>query len=382
MTLTSIAPPATVVGPARQSLPFGLMSTFATRPGDRWEAGVQWEADPCSPVGGRGADSCDPETPTIGLPKDLTSLGSPLGLATPFQVYGHVNCSPVGMSPADAQARAEAHLANGEEARVEQAFWTGDLGNTPFLQDTTTTETLPAETSAAGAIGALESFIGSTYGAVGVIHMTRQLAATLVADGVLQASNGRLTTVLGTPVAAGSGYPGTGPNGEEGQWAYVTPALFGYRSEIFTSSNSPGDLLDRSTNDLYAIAERTYLLGYDPCGVAAIDVPTTTGGGGVGPAGPSAYEIWLDAGNEGTEADFLASLVGPEGPEGPQGPEGPEGPQGPEGPAGAEGQQGPAGTDGADGADGTDGVVQSVAAGDGIAVDSTDPANPIISATP
>lgn len=38
--------------------------------------------------------------------------------------------------------------------------------------------------------------------------------------------------------------------------------------------------------------------------------------GDTGADGKSAYQIWLDAGNTGTEADFLASLIGPQGPEG------------------------------------------------------------------
>ena len=33
-----------------------------------------------------------------------------------------------------------------------------------------------------------------------------------------------------------------------------------------------------------------------------------------GSDGKSAYQIWLDAGNSGTEAQFLASLIGPQGP--------------------------------------------------------------------
>lgn len=41
-----------------------------------------------------------------------------------------------------------------------------------------------------------------------------------------------------------------------------------------------------------------------------------------GADGKSAYQIWLDAGNTGTEADFLASLVGPQGPEGKPGEDG------------------------------------------------------------
>jgi hypothetical protein len=55
-------------------------------------------------------------------------------------------------------------------------------------------------------------------------------------------------------------------------WAYASPALAGYRSEVFDSSATPGDLMDRQTNVLYAIAERSYILGYDPCGVGAAEL--------------------------------------------------------------------------------------------------------------
>jgi len=77
--------------------------------------------------------------------------------------------------------------------------------------------------------------------------------------------------------------------------------------------------------------------------------------------GASAYEVWLRNGNEGTEAEYLASLVGPKGDPGSQGvpgqdgapgdtgPEGPPGDQGPEGPEGPQGIQGPEGPRGADG---------------------------------
>jgi len=67
------------------------------------------------------------------------------------------------------------------------------------------------------------------------------------------------TTVLGdtgTAPAAGTEY------------IAASPALMGYRSEIFEQTSRRGDLLDRAQNDLYGIAERNYLIGYDPCGVA------------------------------------------------------------------------------------------------------------------
>lgn len=64
--------------------------------------------------------------------------------------------------------------------------------------------------------------------------------------------------------------------------------------------------------------------------------------------GLSAYEVWLNNGHAGTEADFLESLrgeTGATGPQGPQGEPGAVGPTGPQGERGPEGPQGPAGKD-------------------------------------
>lgn len=83
--------------------------------------------------------------------------------------------------------------------------------------------------------------------------------------------------------------------------------------------------------------------------------------GAPGADGKSAYQIALDEGFVGTEAEFLDSLVGPEGPQGEQGIQGPRGDIGPAGPAGADGidgatgprgETGPAGPKGDTGADG------------------------------
>ena len=65
--------------------------------------------------------------------------------------------------------------------------------------------------------------------------------------------------------------------------------------------------------------------------------------GADGADGLSAYEVWLAHGNEGTEEDFFESLTGPEGQQGPAGQDGADG---------ANGIDGTNGTDGADGADG------------------------------
>lgn len=66
-----------------------------------------------------------------------------------------------------------------------------------------------------------------------------------------------------------------------------------------------------------------------------------------GKDGQSAYQIWLNNGHEGTETDFLNSLIGPRGEQGPKGEPGQNGQDGAQGPAGAPGRDGQNGKDGA-----------------------------------
>lgn len=95
---------------------------------------------------------------------------------------------------------------------------------------------------------------GGRYDGVDVPQVTTTSSFT---GGTTPSATGG-TTVTGSFTAPAAGT----------EWIAVSPAIFGYRSQPFESTNRPGDLLDRSHNDLYGIAERNYLLGYDPCGVA------------------------------------------------------------------------------------------------------------------
>ena len=69
--------------------------------------------------------------------------------------------------------------------------------------------------------------------------------------------------------------------------------------------------------------------------------------GAKGSDGKSAYQIWLAAGNTGTEEDYLASLKGEQGIQGLQGLQGEKGEQGIPGPKGDTGAKGDTGTSGA-----------------------------------
>lgn len=65
-----------------------------------------------------------------------------------------------------------------------------------------------------------------------------------------------------------------------------------------------------------------------------------------GADGLSAYEIWLNAGNEGTEEDFLASLIGEKGDTGEKGDKGEKGDPGDKGDQGEKGDKGDPGAKG------------------------------------
>lgn len=260
-----------VEGIARQPLPYGLFSVLVPRAtaDGHWQNGVQWETLTCAPASGVG-QPCPPEgEEQTGLPKNLDTGAGELGEADAFTIYGSYSCTPVGHTLDYAQDRAEEHLQTREEARVEQAIWTGDLDNVGFAEGAVQ---VAAGVSLVRAVAALEQWLAENYGSQGVIHMTREAATVATAAQVLVVKGSALTTVLGTPVVAGGGYPGTGPAGQDpadgSTYLYATPALLGYRSEVFPGSDPVSAGFARDTNDLTAVAERTYVVGWDPCGSA------------------------------------------------------------------------------------------------------------------
>ena len=81
-------------------------------------------------------------------------------------------------------------------------------------------------------------------------------------------------------------------------------------------------ILKKGTEGLPIPKSRIELLLWELC------VQLSQSGGGQGSAGKSAYELALEAGFEGSQEEWLDSLIGPKGDIGPQGPKGDKGPQG------------------------------------------------------
>ena len=153
-----------------------------------------------------------------------------------------------------------------------------------------------------------------------------------------------------------------GPQGEQGEEGPIGKSLLGGIGAPGSEVGTDGDFyIDVSAPRLYGPkAAGAWGWGISlggPAGPTGPQGPTGPTGpqGTQGPAGPtgatgsSAYQAAVAGGFVGTEAQWMASLTGPQGPTGATGPQGPAGATGATGPAGATGPQGPTGPTGAQG---------------------------------
>lgn len=256
-------PEIEVDAPARRPFPFGLFTAATERDETRrWRNGVEWLGAGCDSPFVVSGDACEP----VEFEK---STGGVRGEAFPLHVYAPFECSPVAWTDQAATAKAYEKLIAGEEQAVERALMTGSAGNTPNLMGDATAITDAAGTPA-GTLAMLEDWIVSTYGGLGVLHVSRGAATVLAGADLIRESGTKMLTRIGTPVSVGSGYTNQAPAGTAAAagefWAYMSPSLFFYRGDVDTEV---GATLDKRQNDLLATAFRTYVIGYDDCGVAA-----------------------------------------------------------------------------------------------------------------
>lgn len=276
-------------------LPYGLWDTIQhpAPGGAHWQQGITWiercptgdsTYDECLAVTGTGAP---PEPPAKTANVDQAFRG-----ALPFTVYAEFECSPVGIP--EAESIASDALARVEQQQVETAFWTGSAGGQPvvfphlaadtevvdgdiILQPVATTAV--TGTDVAHTLGVLEQGLTDCYAGQGLIHVPRTALPTLAAWNLVREVDGLLYTPGGNLIVVGGGYTGTGPDGSAPAagttWIYATGAAWGYRSDVYVSRLR--DSLDRSSNTIRMLAERTYTIGFECCLLAAhivLGVPT------------------------------------------------------------------------------------------------------------
>lgn len=285
--------------PSFTPTPYGLLSTvdWQTSTDVHWQNGITYVPLCGVDVTGLGEstyDECIAVTGTGGAPAPgaftnvVTTI--PRG-ATSFVSMVEFDCAPVGNE--QAQQKATQALAKAEPWQVERAFWTGKAStNTvvfPHLAANSEVDDAngillnPAAVIVTGtpmnveqALGALEQALVNCYGGVGVIHVPQVLLPTMDAWGIVKNVGPIMYTLNGNKVAVGGGYPGSAPDGTastiNSSWMYATGTVFGYRSAVRIRSPEYAQAMDRSTNTVKMIAERTYVIGWDCCPQFAVNV--------------------------------------------------------------------------------------------------------------
>lgn len=292
-----------VDGPSYTPLPYGLWAAVEhpTPTGSHWQNGVTW-SEWCG-GGGTTYDPCTAVTGTGGSPGTAAPLAANIAQtnrgATSFTVYAEFDCSPIG-SLGNAQTIATDALNRVEQWQVGAAFWTGTAGATvggapqqtvfphlaaatSYVEAGTQIVMQPAASivvtgagdDAAITLGKLEGALADCYHGQGLIHVSFEALATLKAFRLVHhdpSDPNALYSPAGHRVVVDSGYPGSGPDGSAApagtSWIYGTGAMFGYRSPIDIPTQF-FQSFDRSNNTVRMIAQRTYLLGWDCCLVAA-----------------------------------------------------------------------------------------------------------------
>lgn len=276
--------------PAFTTLPYGLWDVTQKPAPDNahWQTGITYITR--CPTGGTTYDECLSVTGTgeapPAPPAKTDNVEQEFRGATPFTIYARFDCSPVGMQAAETAASDA--LARVEQQQLEAAFWTGAVGGQtiayPHLADDaeladtggivlqTAATTVASGVDVVTALGALEQELAECYAGQGVIHIPRAALPTFAAAYLVREVDGRLLTPAGNLIAVGGGYPGTSPAGAAPAagttWIYATGAVFGYRGDVFVTSAR--ESFDRAENTMQMLAERTYVLAWECCHLAAL----------------------------------------------------------------------------------------------------------------
>jgi hypothetical protein len=243
--------------------------------GNRWECGIEYEQETCGDVAGWHS-VCPPEAPT---PKPAT-LQFPLTEGIPFTAVLGVQCPLVGYTLDEFERRVHnAHAANVARA-VEEIFWTGSEDNNSLAgtaANPSDCEVLSATPlSVVGGISALEGFLASSYGGVGVVHAPATVAAYAAQAYQIERSGNQRLTPLGHRWAFGGGYMiNTGPDGVPAAagtaWLYATGAVNIWRSEVWINPSDLQYAFNTRTNDTLVYAEQNYVVTSE-CVCAAVPV--------------------------------------------------------------------------------------------------------------
>ena len=213
--------------------------------------------------------------------KVFNEAGLDIVVALPFVVLASYTCAPnLGVDEMERLTRQKLHSI--EQSVVEQAFSDSLFGMSPGLANNPDVVTVASgATELVDVIGELENalYCTSQYGPPGVLHVPFVVFERMKSEHLIEFSNGRWRTAVGTVVSTGC-YSGNEPDGDAPAagtfWIYITGQTVVWRTAQGEEEIVPVEgSLNRTTNQYTGVAEREYVVGFE-CGVYALPVTLWT----------------------------------------------------------------------------------------------------------
>jgi hypothetical protein len=271
---TIVNAPLLIPTPPAPPRPYGLFDVaLGPMPfpnGDAMGGGIQYVPDTCEDDVFLYAMNCPPVSGSKTFSGNEPAIsGNPFGVTTSY------TCGSIGYSFEEVEQKVRLRMALREQRAVERRLWQGSpqggIGGIPGLFQSATT--LTAAGCATEALFSLEQALADNGIVGGIIHARPGMSAVLAQAHLLETRGRQLVTRLGTPVVFGHGYNGTGPQGQATttttEYMYASGRVLIWGSD--TMVPSIGQTMDRSLNQVYAIAERIFNVIVE-CGSWAIQV--------------------------------------------------------------------------------------------------------------
>lgn len=256
MSTTELMPAVEVTAPTTVPYPFGIFSVppAAVPTGGRFESGVWWPTIGCGQAVGITHGKCNVDD---AVPEKDANVLCGYASAAAFTVYARSDESLGGSSIEEKKERARQLLLSGEQFAVERGLWA-------LLLDATTTEDATAD-SIVEALALAEQYIAMAYGGTPTIHASRYAATNLGFAGGLRVTGAKLLSTLGSQIIAGGGY--SDDDLTDPVSVIATGSIVLLRGEVMYL----GDHIDPQSNEISAVYERTYVVGWD-CTAVRIEV--------------------------------------------------------------------------------------------------------------
>lgn len=189
----------------------------------------------------------------------------------PFVIETAFTCDAQGFTVVDFAGRARRQLEAGTPKALEFELWTGTLKpNNPNLQTGATVIGSGPYPPMLAMTLLGQALSNCAHGGIGTLHAPTWIVELWVNSFCLKEVGSRLTTMVrGDLIAAGTGYPGTGPNGIEPgnlqSWVYATGPVQHRLGDPQVFPETLMEALQKGSNDIEYRAERYAAVNFDPC---------------------------------------------------------------------------------------------------------------------